>query len=130
MFGLGRGDQHRRQARHTVVHLLNDPLRAVLAVRRLVLALDDGESLHDVIDISALDAVEVEIDCVQLAAYEEATLFIPDERRAILTQVAGERLHVPSGVGQFEDAGHDEVEQGGCVCVARDDGKLFQVVLA
>src|SRR5205823_13853841 len=48
-------------ALHGVIHLQDDPLGAVLAVLRFVLAFDDVEGLHDVVHIVAGDAVEVEI---------------------------------------------------------------------
>ena len=126
---FGRRNQHRRQRRQSIVQLQDDTLAAVFAVSRLVLALDDGEGLHDVVDIIALDAVEVEIERVQLAAHEEAAFFIPDEWRAIVVEVAGEGLQVPSGVGQFEYTGDDEFDEGFGVCVGWDDGKLFQYIV-
>ena len=50
---------------HGVVDLQDDALGAVLAVGSLVLALDDGEGVHDVVHVVAGDAVEVEVGGVQ-----------------------------------------------------------------
>src|SRR5579884_2061016 len=69
---------------HGVVELEDDALGAVLAVGRFVFALDDGEGLHDVVHVGALDAVEVEVGGVQLAAKQEAPLLVPAERRAVV----------------------------------------------
>ena len=66
-------------AGHLVVDLQDDALGAVLAVDGLVLALDDGEGLHDVVYVVAPDTVEVEEGDVQLAAEQEAALGVPAE---------------------------------------------------
>ena len=63
--------------RHGVVDLQDDALGAVFAMRGLVLALDDGEGVHDVGRVVAGDAVEVEVGRVQFATHEEAALFVP-----------------------------------------------------
>ena len=88
-----------------VEDLRDDPLGAVLAVFFLVLALDDGEGVHDVAYVIPLDAVEVGVSRVQLAAEQEAAVFVPFEWRAIVAAVKSERLEVPGRVGKFEDAG-------------------------
>jgi len=48
-------------------------------VFRLVLALDDGEGLHDVVHVVAGDAVEVKEGGVQLASQQETAVDIPKE---------------------------------------------------
>ena len=75
---------------HLVVDFQDDALGAVFAVRGLVLALDDGEGVHDVVHVVAGDAVEVEVGGVQFAAQQEAALFVPAEGRAVVAAVLGE----------------------------------------
>jgi len=71
--GLARGDG----LSHGVVDLEDDAFGAILAVCGLVMAADDGEGVHDVGDVVAGDAVEMEVGRVQLAAEEEAAVFVP-----------------------------------------------------
>ena len=89
---------------HGVVDVEDDALRAVFAVRLLVLALDDGEGLQDVVDVVARDAVEVEVGGVEFAAQQEAARFVPAKGRAGVAAVVGEGFQVPGGVGEFEDS--------------------------
>ena len=98
---VGRTAGHRRG--HLVVDLQDDPLGAVFAVLLDVLALDDGEGLHDVVHVVAGDAIEMEVGGVELAAQQEAARLVPAERRAVVAAVAGKGLQVPGGVGEFED---------------------------
>ena len=51
---------HLESGRHGVIALQDEALRAVLAVRRFVLALHDRERVHDVVGILTVDPVEVE----------------------------------------------------------------------
>ena len=60
-----------------IVDLQHDPLRAVLAVFLLILALHNGERLQNVIYVVAGNVVEVEIGGIKLAAQQETTLLIP-----------------------------------------------------
>ena len=60
-----------------IVDLQNDPLRAVLTVLLLILALHNGERLQHVIHVVAGNAVEVKIGGIKLAAQQETTLLIP-----------------------------------------------------
>ena len=46
---------------HGVVDLEDHSLRPVLTVLLLVLSLDNGKGLHDVVRVVALDAIEVEV---------------------------------------------------------------------
>jgi hypothetical protein len=87
-----------------VVNLEDDALRPVLAVGLLVVLPHDGESVEDAGSVFAGEAVEVEEGGVQLGAEEEAAGRVPAERRAVAADVAGERLEVPGGLGQLEDA--------------------------
>src|SRR5712691_11242683 len=96
-------------ALHGVIHLQDDPPGTVLAVLRFVLALDDGEGLHDVVPIVAADAVEVEVRSVEFAAQQKTPLFVPAEGRAVVAAVFGERGQVPGRVGEFEDAGEEPI---------------------
>ena len=66
----------------------------------LVLALDDGEGAEDVGGVVAGDAVEVEVAGVEAGAEVAALFFIPNEGRAGVAEVAGERRHVVGGVGE------------------------------
>ncbi len=81
--------------RLTIIDLQDDPLGAVFAVGGFVFALDDGESLHNVIHIIPLDAVEVEVGCIQFTAEEETPLFIPAEGWPTVAAVAGEIQQIP-----------------------------------
>jgi len=107
---------------HFVVDFQDHPRRAVLAVGRLVLAFDNREGVQNVGHVVALDGVEVEEGRVQLAAQEEAPLFVPAEGRRGLRvmsyescvgviggqggqRVLGERGQIPGRVGEFQNAG-------------------------
>ena len=46
---------------------------------------------------------------VDLAPELEAALRIPDEGRAVVTAILRERLQVPRGIGEFEDAREEPV---------------------
>jgi len=80
--GIGRGWIKQRAVGHAranpfgydVVDFEDDALGVVLAVLLLVLALDDGEGLHDVVYIVASNAVEVKVGSVELAPQQEAPL--------------------------------------------------------
>jgi hypothetical protein len=82
-----------------------------------VFAADDGEGVHDVGDVLAFDAVEVEVGGVQFAAEEEAALFVPAEGGAVVAAILGEGAQVVGGVGEFEDAGEEE---GAFIILQRD----------
>ena len=108
---------------HSSIDLHDHALRAVLPVCGLVLALDDGEGVHDVghgvagrgegageglglmVPLVLRAEVEVEEGGVQLAPQQEAALLVPAEGRAIPAAVVGEGLQVPGCVGEFENAG-------------------------
>jgi hypothetical protein len=96
-----------------VVDLEDEALGAVVAVTGLVVAANNGESVHDVVGVVAGDAVEVEEGGVQLAAELEAALGVPAEGRAVVAAVSGEGGEVPGGVGELEDAGEEPGLQGG-----------------
>ena len=97
---------------HLVVHLQDHALGAVLAVRRLVLAPYDGERVHDVVDIVALDAVEVEERRVELGSEEKPPLRVPAERRPVVPEVTSERGEVVGSERKFEDARGDPLDVG------------------
>ena len=113
------------------VHVGEDEVAgAVAAEGCLVLALDDGEGAEDVGGVLAAYAVEVEVAGVEASAEVAAFFFIPDEGRAGVAEVAGERGQVVGGVGELEDVVADEGAGGGLsefavVGVGRDDGELF-----
>ena len=113
------------------VHVGEDEvLGAVTAKGGLVLALDDGEGAEDVGGVVAVDAVEVEVAGVEAGAEVAAVFFIPDEGRAGVAEVAGERGQVVGGVGELEDVVADEGAGGGLaelavVGVGGDDGELL-----
>ncbi len=107
-------------------------LRAVAAVRLLVLALDDREGLHDVGDRIARGGqrlqqfgrcrarpffgsaeVEVEERGVELAADFEAALGVVAEHSSVALgpEVLRERVHVVGGGGEFEDARSDQSQE-------------------
>ncbi len=53
--------------------------------------------------------VEVEEGGVQLAAQQEAPILVPPERRAGPAAVLREGFEIPGGVGEFENAGSNEI---------------------
>ena len=63
---------------------------AVVAEGGFVVAADDGEGVEDVGGVCAGEAVEVEVEGVEAGAQ----LFVPDEGRAVVAEVAGEGGHV------------------------------------
>ena len=97
---------------HGFIDFQDNPLRAILAKLPFVLTLDDWEGIHDVIDIIACDAIEVEVGGIEFAAQQEAPLFVPAERRARVAAVSSEGFHIPSGVGEFEDTRTDPRQEG------------------
>ena len=97
---------------HGVVHVQNGVLGAITAMRGFILAFDNRESVHDVGHVVAFNAVEMEKGGVEFAAEQKAPGFIPAEGRAIESAVLRERFQVPSGVGQFENAGQYPIAQG------------------
>ncbi len=99
-------------ALHGVIHLQDNPSGAILAVLRFVLALDNGEGLHDVVYVVTADTVEVEVCSVEFAAQQKAPLFVPAEGWAVVAAVCGEGGQVPGGVGEFEDAGEEPSMEG------------------
>jgi hypothetical protein len=64
---------------HGIVDLEDGVFGAVVAVGFFVFAFDDGEGIHDVVNVVALDAVEVEVGGVEFAAEQEAAVFVPAE---------------------------------------------------
>ena len=137
-----------------VVDFEDGVLGAVGAVFGEVLALDDGESVHDVghgmagrgegagegfgllLPFGFGAEVQVEEGGVQLAAQQETPILVPPERRAGPTAVLREGLKVPGGVGEFENAGEEPVQE--CfrlsspkaithAYLGREDWKLFEV---
>jgi hypothetical protein len=99
-------------ALHGVIHFQDDPPGAILAVLRLVLALDDGEGLHDVVHIVTADAVEVEVSSVEFATQQKTPLFVPTEGRAVVAAVLREGGQIPGNVGEFKDAGEEPDVEG------------------
>jgi hypothetical protein len=94
---------------HGVIYLQDDPPGAVLAVLRLILALDDGEGLHDVVHIAAVNAGEVEVRSVEFATQQKAPLFVPAEGRAVVAAVFSKRYQIPGSVGELKDAGEEPI---------------------
>ena len=138
---------------HGVVHFQNGVLGAIAAVGGFVLALDDGEGVHDVghgiagrgegvgegggllAPLVRRAEVEMEKRGVQFATKQKAPGFIPAERRAVEAAVLREGFQVPSGVGQFENAGQYPIAQGFAIARPRaglgvggrwEDGKLLR----
>ena len=96
----------------------------------VVVVAEDGEGGEDVVHGVAGETVKEGEEGVELAFEVEAALVVPGEGLAAEAHVAGEGGDVAGGVGEFEDAGEDEVAQGGAVEVAvvgggGEDGELF-----
>lgn len=77
---------------HSVVDLEDGVFGAVVAVGFFVFAFDGGESIHDVVNVVALDAVEVEVGGVEFTAEQESAIFVPFEGWAFVAAVLGKRL--------------------------------------
>ena len=84
-----------------VVEFEDDALGVVFAVGLLVVLPDDGEGVHHVGGVLAVQAPEMEEGGVQFAAKQEAALGIPAEGRSVEADAAGEGFEVPGGVGEF-----------------------------
>src|ERR1700685_4538073 len=67
---------------HLVVDFEDHAPGAVLAEVLFVLAADDGKTVHDVLRVIALDAVEVKAKRVELTAHRKAAIIVPDEGRS------------------------------------------------
>ena len=75
----------------------------------------------------------MEVEGVEAGAQVAAFFLVPDEGRAVVTEVAGEGGHVVGGVGEAEDMVADEVAGGGgaegaVVVGGCDDGELLDYV--
>src|SRR5579864_5895318 len=86
-----------------VVDLEDQTLRAILAVGLSVTFAHDPERVHDVVDVLALEVIEVEERGVELRAEEGAALSVPLERRAVVAMVAREWSHVRGRIDELED---------------------------
>ena len=113
------------QGGHLVVHGEDGVFGAVGAVSSLVLAFDDGEGVHDVVDVGAVDLIEVEVERVEFAAHEEAALVVPDEGRTVIADILREGLQIPCGVGEFQHTRGNKIEQGLNIGMRRDYRELF-----
>ncbi|MBT9137466.1 MAG: hypothetical protein DDT34_02558 [Firmicutes bacterium] len=72
-----------------------------MAICLPVLALDDGEGVEDIGDVSFIvDAVKVEVQRVQASATVGAVVFIPGKRLADIAQVVSEGCQVVGRIGQ------------------------------
>src|SRR6266571_748456 len=96
---------------HLIIDFHNHPLRPELPVLLLILALHNRERLHNIVHVIALDAIQVKISRVQLAAQQETPLFVPSEGRTIVATVFSEGFQVPGGIGEFEGARPDPIGQ-------------------
>lgn len=140
--GPGRGRRHgrvgvRAAGLDRLLHLPVDGEDSVLGpleeFRRLVP--ERAEAVQDEFDVGFRDPVEVEVRGVQLGSDLEAAVLVPDERRFLVAEVAGEGDHLVGGVGEFEDSVADPgvggaVSQPGDragVGVGGQDRELFQV---
>ncbi len=112
---------------HGVVDFQNGVLGAIAAVGGFVLALDDGEGVHDVghgiagrgegvgegggllAPLVRRAEIEMEKGGVQFTAEQKAPGFIPAEGRAIESAVLRERFQVPSGVSQFKNTRNNKI---------------------
>ena len=131
---------------HSVVDIQDNALGAVLSVFLLVLALDDGEGLHDVVHgvawggegfeefggalfLPFIGSTEVEVEegGVQLGAEQEAAVLVPAKRRAVEAAVTGEGLQVPGSVGKFEDAREEPICQVFCILPSTLSGIVFRI---
>ena len=88
---------------HISIDVQDHPLSTVLAELGFIPTPDDGEGLHDIIDVIMSNAVEVEVGGVEFTAQQEAPFFIPTKGRAIVAAVFGKGFQIPGGVSEFED---------------------------
>ena len=125
---------------HGIIDFEDDALGAVIAVTLgFVLALHDGEGVHDVVHSGAgsgeagLESrpifcrfvlgwtpvaiclggqVEMEEGGIQLAAEQESAFFIPTEWRAWIVAILRERLEIPCCVCEFQHSGKEPAGDG------------------
>jgi len=83
---LSRSDR----LRHVVVDVEDDLLCAVFAVNPLIVPSNDGKRVHDVIDVSPIDVVEMKKGGVDLASKKKPAGMIPSERRTVVADIARE----------------------------------------
>lgn len=63
-----------------------------------------AETVYDVADIIAIDAIEVEVGGIQLGSHGEPSLFVPYKRLTIFAQLTSERSHIPCRIHQLPDS--------------------------
>src|SRR4051812_4496651 len=78
-----------------IVPVQDQPFRTVVAELGLVLALDDRERLHDVLNVISLHTVQVKERTIQLGAQQRPPLVVPRKRRTSVTHLTCKRLHIP-----------------------------------
>ena len=76
------------------------------------------------------DSIQAEEGGVQLAAEQEAAIFVPPERLARVAAVFGEASQVVGGVGQFQHARHNEVEFDGLIRFRKENRELIKNKIA
>src|SRR5947207_563660 len=67
--------------RHRVVPLENQALRDELSVELLVIAANDGEGVHDVVNFASFQTVCMKESRVEFRPDQQSALFVPTERR-------------------------------------------------
>ena len=100
-----------------------------LEVREVLDGLVDGAAIGSAgrapVAVRVRRQVQVEEGGVQLAAQQEAALFVPAERRVGAAAVAGEGTKVLSRVEEFEHSRHHEFEIG----VGEGTGRQYRGLL-
>ncbi len=95
--GLNRLKRHYRRgiSGGEGVHVGQDEVAcAVGAELGFVFPLNDGKGAQDILCVIPIDPIEVKVERVEACAQVEALLFIPDEGRDVLAEIAGESRHV------------------------------------
>jgi len=68
---------------HAVVGLEDETAGSLLAVMLHVVAVDEGKGAEDVVDVIALDAVEVEERTIEFGPQHHPAVLIPSEGRTV-----------------------------------------------
>src|SRR2546429_50749 len=89
---------------HPVIDFENYTFRPVLVMLGLVITPDDGERVHDVVHVRALDTIKLKKRGIEFALEEEPSCGIPAKRCASRCKIVRKRPNVPCSVGKLDEA--------------------------
>jgi len=100
------------------------------------MVLHNGEGFEDVVCVVAIDAIEKEEGCIELATEGEAAFRVPGEGFAREAKVSRKGIEGVRGVDELEDPGLNPIRYRPCSWLPgaenrvgkwREHGKLFEV---